>query len=158
MNLAISSEGLRTIEELSGDIVKTVTIEDIVYTTVADLNKKRELFAYICKDTRLNRVVGHIFETVKGTARKICLLVATAFEVSKEERNADNPFEASSARSFGGVPQDLEDKLLNRKFLTALKVLGTGQFGQVYLADQTLDFDGHQVCLLSFVVRGLFLI
>lgn len=81
---------------------------------------------------------------LQGEARKLCLLVATAFEVSKSEHK-DNPFESMSPRSCGGVPYELEGKLLNRKNLTALKVLGSGQFGQVYLADQALDGDdtGH---------------
>jgi hypothetical protein len=51
--------------------------------------------------------------------------------VAKQEHDSDNPFEAASPRALGGVPQELENKLLNRKQLTALKVLGTGQFGQV---------------------------
>jgi hypothetical protein len=62
-------------------------------------------------------------------------------QVAKQEHDSDNPFEAASPRALGGVPQELENKLLNRKQLTALKVLGTGQFGQV-----RESFKGQRAC------------
>jgi hypothetical protein len=81
VDIVVSPEGLRSSDSASGDVLVSDQIEDIVYTTVADLDRKREFFAYVALDSRLQRAVGHIFETPKGEARKLCLLLSTAHQV-----------------------------------------------------------------------------
>jgi hypothetical protein len=81
VDIVVSPEGLRSSDSVSGDVLVSDQIEDIVYTTVADLDRKREFFAYVALDARLQRAVGYIFETPKGEARKLCLLLSTAHQV-----------------------------------------------------------------------------
>jgi hypothetical protein len=141
-----------------------VFIENIVYTSVTetdgDRNHKMEIFAYVSEDERLNRTACHIYDMPKGKAREICLMIGAAFQVAEEENEEENPFAAvSSAASGDPLPGHLNDAVLNRRRLTAVKVIGTGQFGLVYLANiaetvQAVGLDDETMCAVKMLRSG----
>lgn len=142
----------------------SVFIENIVYTSVTETDdpnqKKMEIFAYVSEDERLNRTACHIYDMPRGKAREICLMIGAAFQVAEQENEAENPFAAvSSSMSSDPLPGLLSDAILNRRRLTAVKVIGTGQFGLVYLANiaetvQAVGSGDEKMCAVKMLRAG----
>lgn len=138
---------------------KSVFIRQISYTSVASAGKlsgtgkPTEVFAYIAEDDRLNQVSCHLFDMPPGKAREICLVIGAAFQIADDEDEPDDPFRPVSGHSSEPMPGRLEEKLMNRKYLTALKVLGQGQFGMVYLADQASQIAYTSHHMHTFIAR-----
>eukprot|EP00051_Salpingoeca_urceolata_P030213 m.8472 g.8472 ORF g.8472 m.8472 type:complete len:1308 (+) comp3242_c0_seq1:447-4370(+) len=149
----ISSDGVQIYEALTHDVVRNSFIKDITYSSVCQSEKKHEMFVYISKDDRLKRYQCHVFEVHPGTAIQICKALGKALEEYIKQykgRNAFLPLSAQTDEPFEGI---LSQRLLARKKLTALKVIGSGQFGKVYLANQVLQ--GGEVVLRAVkMLRG----
>ena len=135
--LIISSEGIRTVEESTHDLLYNVIIKAVSYSTEI-VGKKIELFAFIEVDDRRNTKTCHVYlceKGSKGQALKICDAVCEAFKVAVAEAKAraGNPL-----LPVGRVREKVEGPLATvqvaRKGLTAIKAIGAGQFGKVYLA------------------------
>mmetsp|Transcript_15213 Transcript_15213/g.45225 ORF Transcript_15213/g.45225 Transcript_15213/m.45225 type:complete len:1191 (-) Transcript_15213:908-4480(-) len=166
--LAVSSEGIHTSEAMTNEDIGSVFIENIAYTSVTEMEsggaKKTEIFAYISEDERLNRTQCHIYDMPPGKAREVCLMIGAAFQVAEEENEEENPFAPTSASSTGqegedGFPGHLNEALLNRRRLTAVKVIGTGQFGLVYLANLAeseiaVGSDNERTCAVKMLRSG----
>ncbi len=102
------------------------------------VGKKVELFAFIEVDDRRNTRTCHVYmceRGSKGQALAICNAVCEAFKVAVAEAKAraGNPL-----LPMGVVREKVEGPLaacqISRKGLAAIKAIGAGQFGKVYLA------------------------
>ena len=69
--LTVTADSLRVVETLSADVIMSLFIRDIMYTSVG-YAKKKELFCFISNDDRLNRWSCHIFEMPPGAAQSCC--------------------------------------------------------------------------------------
>lgn len=143
--LTVSSEGLTTTETNTGEVMNKVFIDNISYTSVILTDQGKEIFAVINAEERLNTLSCHLYDMENGKAREVCLLIGAAFQVAAKESEADNPFHAVSSATSESFPGSLDEFFLNRKRLHAVKVIGTGTFGKVFLANlncSELEVDG----------------
>lgn len=151
--LIISSEGIRIIDETSRDVVANVIIKAVSYSTEV-IGKKLELFAFIEVDDRRNTKTCHVFmceKGVKDAALAICNAVCAAFEaaVAEAKARAGNPLlPMDKVRDV--VEGPLAALQVPRKDLIAIKAIGAGQFGKVYLASGAPGFDKCAVKMLRF--------
>jgi len=135
--LVVSSEGLRTVDELSRDVMHNVIIKAISYSTEI-VGRKIELFAFIEVDDRRNTNTCHIYlceRGVKGMALSICNAVCSAFDQALHEAKAraGNPL-LPMGKIKDTVTGPLAEVDLPRKDMVAVKAIGAGQFGKVFLA------------------------
>lgn len=134
VTLIVTSEGIRTLEGLTGETIENVFIKNVSFTTVA--GPLKNFFAYIAVDDRLKRTTCQIFQCAGTNSFAICQSIGLAFEASmKEQKEANlNPFDPISEKRDPPTAS-LEHKQISRRTLTSIKALGAGQFGQVYLAN-----------------------
>ena len=154
--LVVSSEGIRTVDDLTHELLYNVIIKAVSYSTEI-VGKKIELFAFIEVDDRRNTRTCHVYMCEKGgkkgQALKICDAVCEAFRVAVAEAKAraGNPL-----LPMGVVREKVEGPLaavqINRKPLVAIKAIGAGQFGKVYLA--TVDGDETQQRAIKMLRTG----
>eukprot|EP00049_Salpingoeca_infusionum_P027774 m.34228 g.34228 ORF g.34228 m.34228 type:complete len:1156 (-) comp9750_c0_seq1:1510-4977(-) len=148
--ISISGEGAKVVEALTSEVITAVFISNITFTTVVSnprvLKKDKSkgvrtsdaLFVFIAHDPRLERKTCHIFRA-GVRAQKLCVALSEAFKVAFEEtkRQRNNPFAATSKQRE--VPKgELFKKQIHRRDLLPIRVLGMGQFGEVYLAEQVV--------------------
>eukprot|EP00730_Choanoeca_flexa_P007855 TRINITY_DN12403_c0_g2_i4.p1 TRINITY_DN12403_c0_g2~~TRINITY_DN12403_c0_g2_i4.p1 ORF type:complete len:753 (+),score=246.92 TRINITY_DN12403_c0_g2_i4:255-2513(+) len=138
--LTISAEGVRTIEGLTGEVVSAVLISDISFCTTAGVRK--EVFAFISKNDRLKRITCHLYECLD--AHKLTLAIGQAFKAAQEEALArkGNPF-APTSKERETVKGPLFRYQIHRSDMEAVKPIGAGAFGQVFLG----KFKGHMVAV-----------
>lgn len=106
--------------------------------------KKLEMFAFIAVDDRRDTKECHVFmcpPTAKGQALLICKTLGQAFGLAVKEAKAraGNPF-----LPIGRIRERAEGPLAEHQFprkdLRAIKAIGAGQFGRVFLAlDESTD-------------------
>lgn len=145
--LVVSSEGLKTVDEYSRDVINNVIIKAISYSTEI-VGKKFELFAFIEVDDRRNTKTCHVYmceKGIKGMAFEICNTVCLAFEKAVEEAKAraGNPL-LPMGKIRETVTGPLAEREIPRKNLVALKAIGAGQFGKVFLATSSVDAEVRQ--------------
>lgn len=129
----VTEDGIRTIEALTGVAKQSVFIEHITFT--ANLGDKGEYLGFISQDTRLQRTLCHLYELQVGIAGKVTFAIGDAFKKLKEKSNErdKNPF-AAIFTEREPVPGQLFRCQVHRADVLPVKVIGAGQFGQVYLA------------------------
>lgn len=157
--ITVSSEGITVIDKGNQDTLNTVILDAVCYTSVTQTDDGEELFCFISEDERLDRTSCHIFQMPPGKARETCLIIGAAFQIAGAEAEAqeDNPFKPISERDTLQFPGCLSEKMINRALLKAVKVVGSGQFGKVYLATMKHSLaDGAQVdnCAVKLLRGG----
>lgn len=132
----VGTEGVKTIDSLTQEITMSYVIKDISYTTVA--GRSRDVFAFIQKDDSLNMINCHLFKCGGERAFDVATAFGEAFKAFAEEQKkiGGNPFQPYGPRDT--PPADLFKKQVHRIDLVPRKPIGAGQFGQVYLALQTV--------------------
>jgi len=174
--LQISGEGIKAIDILTSQPVSMSSMLAVSFTTtITDKSTLKStglkqhskewsgsVFAYILKDDRLSRLTCSMFacRTVKA-AGDIANAVNKAFQVQVEIKKLrqGNPFAAiSSARDT--VPSSLFAVQIHRADVEAKKVIGMGQFGEVYLSHQTCpeekrnpDLPGNRMEVATKILR-----
>ncbi|EDQ85288.1 uncharacterized protein MONBRDRAFT_34315 [Monosiga brevicollis MX1] len=140
--IAVHSDSISYAETMSDDILFEGHIKDVTFVTVLDEGQPEEIFAFIESDDRLDTITCHLFLCEKGYADKICTFVSRALQQMRElqERKADDPFFPDTINM---APEPVTGLLgaaqVPRDDLSALKVLGAGQFGTVYMATLAQD-------------------
>eukprot|EP00039_Didymoeca_costata_P013577 m.209172 g.209172 ORF g.209172 m.209172 type:complete len:1167 (-) comp15815_c0_seq8:1075-4575(-) len=144
--ILINGEGVRIVDQQSGKVVLITRLGTITFTTQVVDKKALKLlgtnpteigFAYIAKDEKLKRQHCELFAVSKRDAEGACAAVMKGFEVALliKKLRKGNPFAAySSTRE--GVSGPLWALQIHRSDLRAVRVIGMGQFGEVYLAKQ----------------------
>lgn len=122
----------------------------IRFTTVVDdkkilklgADKKRvggdELFVFINHNQNLGRYTCEVFRA-GYRSREVCQTINTAFTVAMNahKKTKGNPFTAVSAKREA-VQGKLFERQIHRRDLQPIRVIGMGQFGEVYLAQQVV--------------------
>lgn len=145
--IVVTPDGVRVVDTMTGVVLKNVFVKDISYMNTMPSDKKREVFAFISRDTRINRLSCHVFDIQKGKGLKICEAVAKAFEAYVTDTRNTNALGAQPDESQSDVvdiPPLLAARQTDRSKLTDLKVIGSGVYGKVHLVDQELE-DGTTV-------------
>lgn len=151
--LVVTADGIRTIEGLTGEILHSVFITNVSFTTV--VGPQHNVFAYISNDERLHRKTCHLYKCAPKKASEIAKSINEAFLVAHEEmrERKGNPFAAESLEREA-VDGELFACQLRRKNLTAVKAIGAGQFGKVYLAELLSPKDGTSQLVAVKMLRG----
>eukprot|EP00041_Stephanoeca_diplocostata_P034989 m.1216027 g.1216027 ORF g.1216027 m.1216027 type:complete len:378 (-) comp24613_c0_seq4:159-1292(-) len=149
--LIITGGGLKAVDTVSSQAVSVANIVSITFTAaVSDKPLVKQvrsvvptcgvLFGYIVKDDALNRVTCAVFACNKAdVATQLAGAIQKAFEVQKEiqKLRRTNPFAAISSKREAS-PRSLYKLQIHRADLSAIKVIGFGQFGEVYKAKHVL--------------------
>ena len=153
--IVITSDGIRTIDSLTGCVIHSIFIKNVSYTSAHSPSRKEEVFSFIAQDDRVLRKSCHIFKCPVGQPKLICEVckltlftliiihivvqsVGKAFIECMKDNTAD-PFRPVATTSQLSIDPILDSVQIQRSTLNAIKVLGAGQFGKVYLADHTSD-------------------
>ncbi len=71
--LTITADTLRVVETLSGEVLLSVYVREVQYTSVGYSSKrKKEVFCFISADTRLGRMLCHVFDMAPGAPKRCC--------------------------------------------------------------------------------------
>eukprot|EP00048_Salpingoeca_helianthica_P004078 m.73515 g.73515 ORF g.73515 m.73515 type:complete len:695 (+) comp13038_c1_seq1:54-2138(+) len=136
--LVVSSEGIRTVDLRARDVVHSVVIKAISYSTEV-ATKKADLFTFIEVDDRRDTKTCHAFACEqRGQAPRVIEALGEGLRRAVEEAKAraGNPFLAQG-RERDRIEGPLADCQVKRTELRAIKIVGAGQFGKVFLAIQT---------------------
>lgn len=133
--LIISEDSIREIDGLTGEVNRSVLLSHVSFiTTIGD---KKDIFGFISEDPRLKRLLVHLYESTPTVALRIVKTINDAFKALLERRKAEktlgNPFRAID-KTRQPAPGKLFKCQLHRRDIKPDKVIGAGQFGQVYLA------------------------
>jgi hypothetical protein len=141
--LLVSAEGIKAVDLLSSEVLTRAATNEILLATEMPESELKETpptpdepvyVAYVRKDQRLKQTVFELFIT-ENNSTAICDTIGNAFVAAKQEtaRLLSGPFAAISA-SRDPVSGLLSKRQVQRSDLTPLRVLGAGQFGEVFLA------------------------
>eukprot|EP00055_Hartaetosiga_balthica_P000433 m.136548 g.136548 ORF g.136548 m.136548 type:complete len:720 (+) comp10742_c0_seq1:262-2421(+) len=131
--LVISTDGLKVVDTVAREIVTNVLLSSISYQRPLK-GKKAEMYCFIEVDDRRNAFICHIFVCDKNAKKQS----QTIFEdlniaIERAHKSGGNPFNPhhSPPAQYEGI---LESMQTPRRELQAVKAIGNGQFGKVYLA------------------------
>lgn len=137
MTLIVTATAVKTIDRVSGEIIMGDFIKRIAFTCVAEQTEEHDIFAYIGHNDRIGVTHCHIFRVAPGIAKRITAAVSLAFKYQAdfEKKQGENPFAVTDPKreAIGG---ELFYRQIHRSDLKAVKNIGAGQFGAVYLAKQ----------------------
>eukprot|EP00730_Choanoeca_flexa_P015578 TRINITY_DN7183_c0_g1_i2.p1 TRINITY_DN7183_c0_g1~~TRINITY_DN7183_c0_g1_i2.p1 ORF type:complete len:694 (+),score=209.78 TRINITY_DN7183_c0_g1_i2:106-2187(+) len=152
--LVVSSEGIRIVDAISREVVRSIFITDIKFVTEIK-DKKQVYFGITLSKDNLNTLSCGLFLCNDKDANKICSTVKQAFKVAQEDVAArkGNPFMPMSS-VIEAVQGDLAEAQIPRIELKAIKPLGAGQFGEVYLAHRQTEGEDPRKCAVK-MLRGV---
>jgi hypothetical protein len=135
--LVVSEDGIRAIDGLTSEVNSSTVMQHVSFITT--IGEKKNVFGFISVDSRLKRRLVHLYECSSALSFKISKAVGEAFKLcaerlkeAKENKN-QNPFRAVG-KARDSAPGSLFKCQLHRADIKPDKVIGAGQFGQVYLA------------------------
>eukprot|EP00053_Salpingoeca_punica_P015438 m.142385 g.142385 ORF g.142385 m.142385 type:complete len:679 (+) comp16710_c0_seq1:333-2369(+) len=147
---------IRFVEALHEETLSTVYLKDVSDVAIADEGSEVETFCVIEHDDRLDITTCHFLQCEKGLPQRACEMLNRAREaqLQEEERKANDPFYGDRANDVP-VSGLILSKQLPRDSLTAVKVLGAGQFGTVHMANYSVDDDvEHDVQVAVKLLRA----
>eukprot|EP00055_Hartaetosiga_balthica_P010725 m.46745 g.46745 ORF g.46745 m.46745 type:complete len:732 (-) comp7286_c0_seq4:379-2574(-) len=136
VSVIVSTDGLRIAELLTDDIFVDVLVSDISFATVLNEGEPNELLAIIEVDERLDAMNAHVVSCAKQDPDIICQMIGHVQQKQRLKQEAlglQQPFKPELPTPEP-VEDDLKDFVINREKLTAVKKLGAGEFGVVWLA------------------------
>lgn len=111
---------------------------------ITTIGENKNVFGFISVDSRLKRRLVHLYECSPAVSIKISKAVGEAFKLcaerlkeAKENKN-QNPFRPVD-KTREAAPGSLFKCQLHRSDIKPDKVIGAGQFGQVFLATYKKD-------------------
>jgi hypothetical protein len=140
--LIVTTDGLRVFEALTEEQMLILDLNIISFIGVV-ASGGEEIIAVIEADDRLAVNNCYFWACgMEGMADQAVKALGQAIEISRRRtaKKADDPFYPDSFKKEP-VPLALEKIQMEREELTAVEVLGAGQFGRVYLAVQSFDDD-----------------
>eukprot|EP00041_Stephanoeca_diplocostata_P034738 m.1200197 g.1200197 ORF g.1200197 m.1200197 type:complete len:779 (-) comp24572_c0_seq34:2227-4563(-) len=157
--LVLTPELVRIVERASGEVLQQIFIRDIPFTLEAPGRQGGyDKFAFIIKDSALQQVECHIFNVLPGYGH--LLAEAIGFYIDKaeimfsaQEIKRKNPFAAEGDRT--SAPRSLFAKQIHRADIVARDIIGAGQFGEVWLADQIKKLKDGSVTKVKRAVKLL---
>eukprot|EP00035_Acanthoeca_spectabilis_P013862 m.260708 g.260708 ORF g.260708 m.260708 type:complete len:713 (+) comp15990_c0_seq17:83-2221(+) len=138
--LVITTEGMRTIDNISREETHKVFLQDLVYFAPVDLKKPAkggELFASVSKDLRLRHVRLRLYRcSEKGQADLVCSKIRDAFAAANraDELRNGQPFMPMALLSTE-IDSPLVAIEFDRGQITPIRPIGAGLVGLVFLVD-----------------------
>lgn len=137
--LQVSTEGLFIIDALTYEREDFV-LADVSFSSVC--GKAQDYFVFFQKDEALKLYACHVFKGAGERTFDMAAAVGQAFKAFAAQLKSvgGDPFQAQTGGKSGlpskSMPPSLLKRQVRRSELTALRPIGAGQFGQVYLAEQ----------------------
>eukprot|EP00050_Salpingoeca_kvevrii_P007735 m.298238 g.298238 ORF g.298238 m.298238 type:complete len:1104 (-) comp13814_c0_seq1:278-3589(-) len=129
------TEGIRVFNNLTEELVDRFVLPDVVFHGAIASDKTKKSYALIVNNANLGMVLCHIFVLDARGVEELSKAMMETFIAFKKEQEANaDPFRAVGERVR--APKDLFRRQIHRRHLKAIKPIGAGQFGQVYLATQ----------------------
>eukprot|EP00041_Stephanoeca_diplocostata_P030751 m.938596 g.938596 ORF g.938596 m.938596 type:complete len:694 (+) comp23820_c0_seq3:212-2293(+) len=142
--LVVSTEGVRTIDNISREETHKVFLQDLVYfapVSVKHGGSKNDFLASVSRDTRLRHVRLRLYRCNSlGQAEEICQQIRDAFKSANRQDQLRNgrPFMPVASLSTE-IVTPLSALEFDREQITPVQPIGAGQFGLVFLCKFSLD-------------------
>eukprot|EP00040_Diaphanoeca_grandis_P023795 m.129939 g.129939 ORF g.129939 m.129939 type:complete len:690 (-) comp29446_c0_seq4:473-2542(-) len=138
--LVVNAKKIITIHKSRREVVNEDRPNAITFCTVLPLSKYYETIAYITRNIKLNMCRCHVFAILKGQAEdaKNAIMKAQVEFVEKSQQAMVNPFAAAKNAPREVPTGQLFGKQIHRGDIKAIEIIGSGQFGAVYLATQSM--------------------
>jgi hypothetical protein len=134
VTVVFSAEGIRVVDRDTRELVRNVLSKAISFQHTIQ-GSKGDIYTFIEVDDRRDENDCAIFICDKGVKKQAELLEAAMNQtITLGKKRDGNPFKAVG-RDREVITGPLVDIQLRRKQLRAIKAIGAGQFGKVYLSE-----------------------
>jgi len=143
--IVITPQLIRVVDRVTQETLTRAFIKDIPFTLEApSRDGNQDKFAFI-QQNRQGSTACHIFNVPAGLGHVLAEAISYYIEQAMDQYSAhkianSNPFAATGGRE--AAPKSLFAKQIHRADLAAVKVLGAGQFGEVWLGKQSVKIKG----------------
>eukprot|EP01147_Barroeca_monosierra_P003501 gene3501-6127_t len=136
ISVVVTRESIRYAEVLVDEPLADVLIKEVSFLTVVTHSGSDELFIFIEVDERLDNVLCHVILCEYGAGHSLGELVNTALNSQPSQREAlpGDPFQCIVETPDTDLGS-MKELVVPRGRLTPIKVIGSGQFGTVWLAN-----------------------
>ncbi|EDQ88238.1 uncharacterized protein MONBRDRAFT_32895 [Monosiga brevicollis MX1] len=137
--LVFSAEGVRVVDAATKELLFNTLVKAVSFHCTTKL-KKGDAFAYIEVDDRRSDNECHVFvcqRSPKNQADQLTEAMNKTVQIGKDR--VGNPFRALGKKREAVSSSALAAIQLPRKSLKAVKAIGAGQFGKVYLSEYSVD-------------------
>lgn len=159
VSLVLTPKHVRIVERNSGETLCTTFIRGIPFTLEAPGRQGGfDKFAFVTKNDEVGQVDCHIFNVLPGDGHLLAEAISFYIELAEQTYGQDNiasvnPFQAVGPRQKSS--KKLFARQIHRADLKAVKVIGAGQFGEVWLADQAIRKSNGQVVQARRAIKML---
>eukprot|EP00045_Choanoeca_perplexa_P007817 m.71964 g.71964 ORF g.71964 m.71964 type:complete len:715 (-) comp14231_c0_seq1:106-2250(-) len=134
VTVVFSAEGIRVVDRVNRELVRNVLSKAVSFQHILQASKG-DIYTFIEVDDRRDENDCAVFICDKGVKKQAEMLEAAMTRTIELGKKRDgNPFKAVG-RDREVVTGPLVDIQLRRKQLRAIKAIGAGQFGKVYLSE-----------------------
>ena len=138
VTVVVTPLSFRTLERRSGDTMINDFIRHITFSAVETRRlPNMDVFAYIACEERVSSNTCQIFGVPLGLGQHLRVALKTMVRRNDGQALAGNPFTAMHGSQREVPSGAVLTKQIHRGDLTPVKVIGAGQYGEVYLAVQT---------------------
>eukprot|EP00045_Choanoeca_perplexa_P015831 m.205084 g.205084 ORF g.205084 m.205084 type:complete len:1184 (+) comp17092_c1_seq4:142-3693(+) len=137
VTLTLNQSSLKT-DDRSGSQMMNTYLKDVAFSCVVQSDANGDVFTFISNDEKIGRTACHIFRFGVRVGDKLCNAITEAFKYMASQdqaRRGVDPFKATDPKREA-VHGELFRRQIHRSDLKAIKQIGAGQFGDVWLAEQ----------------------
>ena len=148
--MIITTTGIKTIDAMSQAPLFNTVIKEVSFTTAC--GPKNKIFAYISNNESSGRIVCHMYNRGDLEATNE-LLVAIGVAFKKAAAEAANPFivKGKDKTNREKPPEHLMRRQIRRGHMMPAKLIGQGQFGQVWLGELTKPGEAMIKCAVKLL-------
>ena len=130
--MLVTMSGIQTLDAMTQAPLFNTVIKEVSFTTAC--GPKNKIFAYISNNEDTGRIVCHMYNRGDIAASNE-LLVAIGLAFKKAAAEAANPFivKGKDKTNREKPPDHLMKRQIRRGHMEPVKLIGQGQFGQVWL-------------------------
>jgi len=142
VTIVVTPRSLRILDRLAGETIFKFLLPTITYAT-SSKGSKHDTFGCVVHNDRLGVTNCHLFYTACGSGAALGQAVAQAINEYKRRFGglhiSGNPWDVAANAIREAAPDALFAKQVHRNDLKALSIIGAGEYGEVYLAFQTVE-------------------
>eukprot|EP00039_Didymoeca_costata_P030411 m.29413 g.29413 ORF g.29413 m.29413 type:complete len:785 (-) comp8099_c0_seq4:166-2520(-) len=158
VTIVITPKLIRIVDRLSGESLVKAFINNVPFTLEApSRDAELDKFIFVRTNPR-GSVASHIFNVPHGLGHVLAEAISYYIEQAEDNYSASNiaktnPFAPTGKRL--AAPQSLFAKQIHRIDIKAVKPIGAGQFGEVWLAEQTVRLPSGKTKQIPRAVKML---
>lgn len=137
VSVSVGTEGIVVYDSLKGEEIQRFSQKGIASHTALTGPLNEALYGYCIKDPRNGTYFALTLMLDEKLSGQLTAVMDSSAKPAQGLSGADDPFKAVGGRV--PAPKDLFVRQIHRRHLRAVKPIGSGQFGQVYLAMQTVE-------------------